>query len=324
MDTEKHKPLPAIPEGRARLQTLLCFLGLLLMNLVAAIDTTALSVALPHISVDLDASFISVYYTGISFLLSWTIFQPMFASLAAISRRGTAIAALVLFMAGIIVSAVAQQSWVLIFGRTMQGMGGGGCIAMTYVLMADLFTLEKRAKFVSLLTLIYLVGTIAGPVMGGGFADKVSWVSGFVRERFATDWTQRWIFWIQVPLTAIAFVLIPVFTKSIDLPYTKKQVLAKMDWLGLLGFAVGTTLLLVVLSAGGVLWPWSNWKAPVGIAVSITILAVSFTLSYKWNTKANAMIPLMVVRDVTAAANFFGTFVQGLIVSDSGFTKRLS
>jgi MFS family permease len=86
---------------------------------------------------------------------------------------------LVFFMAGIIVSSVAKTPWVLIFGRAIQGVGAGGIVAMTYVLMADLFTLQERAKFISYLTLIYLVGTICGPIIGGGFSDRVSWVSNF-------------------------------------------------------------------------------------------------------------------------------------------------
>jgi MFS family permease len=123
-----------------------------------------------------DASFTDIYYTGISFLLAWNIFQPVFISLAALSRKGTIISAFAFFMVGLIVSAIAKNSWTLIFGRTIQGVGGGGVMAMTYVLMADLFTLEERSKFVSLLTLVYLIGTSAGPLLGGGLASHASWV----------------------------------------------------------------------------------------------------------------------------------------------------
>jgi MFS family permease len=88
----------------------------------------------------------------------------------------TIITALVFFIAGTIVSAVAHRPWILIFGRTVQGIGGGGVLALTYILMADLFTLQERAKYVSFLTLVYLVGTVCGPVIGGGLAYRASWV----------------------------------------------------------------------------------------------------------------------------------------------------
>jgi MFS family permease len=88
----------------------------------------------------------------------------------------TIITALVFFIAGTIISAVAKRPWILIFGRTVQGIGGGGVLALTYILMADLFTLQERAKYVSFLTLVYLIGTVCGPVIGGGLAYRASWV----------------------------------------------------------------------------------------------------------------------------------------------------
>jgi len=88
----------------------------------------------------------------------------------------TIVAAVVFFMTGIIMSAVAKRPWSLILGRTIQGVGGGGILALTYILMADLFTIEERAKYVSFLTLVYLIGTVSGPVVGGGLAYRASWV----------------------------------------------------------------------------------------------------------------------------------------------------
>ncbi|KAF2673139.1 MFS general substrate transporter [Microthyrium microscopicum] len=294
---ETHDEKPA-PSSHSRNQILLCFLGMLLMNLVVAIDATALSVAFPAISKDIDASFISIYYTGISFLLAWTVSQPVFASFAALSRRVTISVILVFFMAGIIVSSLAKETWVLILGRAIQGIGAGGIVALTYVLMADLFTLQERAKFISYLTLVYLVGTITGPLIGGGFSDRVSW---------------RWIFWFQMPLTALAMILVPIFTKSVQVPLTKKQILAGIDWVGMTGFGIGLSLFLIIFSASGVSWPWKHWRTIVGLILGALILVATFSLSYLSKMKVRPMIPLVVIKDRTAAINFFGSFSQGMI-----------
>jgi MFS family permease len=87
--------------------------------------------------------------------------------------------ALTFFTVGIIICSVSKSSTVLITGRCIQGIGGGGIIVLTYVLMADLFTLQERSKFISLISITWLIGTACGPVLGGGFAYNASWVSIF-------------------------------------------------------------------------------------------------------------------------------------------------
>lgn len=84
--------------------------------------------------------------------------------------------ALILFTIGAIICGIAQHISILILGRSIQGVGGGGLLTMTYVLMADILTLQERGKLIGLISLTWLVGTVCGPIVGGGFAQSASWV----------------------------------------------------------------------------------------------------------------------------------------------------
>jgi len=84
--------------------------------------------------------------------------------------------ALVLFTIGAIICGVANDVGILILGRSVQGIGGGGLLTMTYVLMADILTLEERGKLIGLISLTWLIGTVCGPILGGGFAQSTGWV----------------------------------------------------------------------------------------------------------------------------------------------------
>lgn len=85
--------------------------------------------------------------------------------------------ALVFFTIGAVICGVANHVSILILGRSVQGIGGGGLLTMTYVLMADILTLQERGRAIGLIGVTWLIGTATGPILGGGFAESVSWVS---------------------------------------------------------------------------------------------------------------------------------------------------
>jgi len=104
--------------------------------------------------------------------------QPVFASFSdAFGRKPMILVALVFFTIGAVICGVANHVSILILGRSIQGIGGGGLLTMTYVLMADILTLQERGRLIGLISLTWLVGTVFGPILGGGFAQTASWVS---------------------------------------------------------------------------------------------------------------------------------------------------
>lgn len=184
-------------EGR-KLNIVRVFAGLLCLNLIATLDMTALSVCIPTIATDLKATSIQAYWTGTAFVLASAVFQPVISALSApFGHRPVIISCLILFAVGTVVCATAQRVSILLIGRTLQGIGGGGMLTMTYVVMTALLTLRERVTAISALAVAWMLGTCTGPVMGGGFTTHVSW---------------RWIFWIVLPLAGLALVLVSLLS----------------------------------------------------------------------------------------------------------------
>ncbi|KAI9871250.1 MAG: hypothetical protein M1830_003143, partial [Pleopsidium flavum] len=133
------------------------------INLVCALDATSLSVALPTIANKLDGTAIEAFWSGTSFLLTSTVFQPSFASLSHIfGRKPMILLALTFFTAGAIISALAHNFTILLIGRSIQGIGGGGIIALTYVVVTDLVTLRDRGKWFGLISMMWAIGSVTG------------------------------------------------------------------------------------------------------------------------------------------------------------------
>lgn len=119
---------------------------------------------------------IEAFWSGTSFLLTSTVFQPIFASLSNIfGRKPLIITALVFFTAGCIVAGVANNFTVILVGRSIQGLGGGGVIALTEIIMTDIVPLRQRGKFFGFLSMMWAIGSVSGPLVGGAFAQNVTW-----------------------------------------------------------------------------------------------------------------------------------------------------
>lgn len=160
--------------------------------------------------------------------------------------------ALVFFTIGTIVCGVANHVSILILGRSIQGVGGGGLLTMTYVLMADILTLQERGKLIGLISLTWLVGTVFGPILGGGFAQSASWVSLFHQPLLLllnANVSQRWVFWFNLPFCAICFAIVIPFLKSSYEPQGTLAVrLRRIDWFGSVLFVSSLTVFLIAVS----------------------------------------------------------------------------
>ena len=175
---------------------LVAFVTLSVITLMVALDGTSLSVALPVSSVvctacavttlttvqiiaqKLKGTAIEAFWSGTSFLLTSTIFQPSFASFSHIfGRKPLVITGLVFFLLGAIVAALSNNFGMLLVGRSFQGIGGGGLIALTEILVTDLVPLRLRGQWFGIISGMWSIGSVTGPIIGGAFAQSVSWVS---------------------------------------------------------------------------------------------------------------------------------------------------
>lgn len=143
-----------------------------------------------------------------------------------------AIAALIIFAIGTIVCGAAPNIAALLAGRTIQGIGGGGLLSVTYVVLADLLSPRERPKGILLIGIVWLVGTSCGPVMGGGFTYHATW---------------RWIFWICLPFVAISLFLLAFLRTPHQRPHLS-EALKMVDWAGICLFVVSLTIFLMAIS----------------------------------------------------------------------------
>jgi MFS family permease len=125
----------------------------------------------------LRGSAIEAFWSGTSFLLCSTIFQPSFASFSHIfGRKPMILTALVFFLLGAIICAVAKDFATLLVGRSLQGIGGGGLIALTEIVVTDLVPLRMRGQWFGIISGMWAIGSVSGPVIGGALAQNGAWV----------------------------------------------------------------------------------------------------------------------------------------------------
>lgn len=167
--------------------------SLMVVALLPAIDMTIISTALPTITQDLPTSSVSPIWVTSSFLLTTTTFQPVMGALADIlGRRIALVIAVVLFLAGSIIAALSHSMLVLVVGRAIQGIGGGGITALGEIIISDLTTLLERGLYMGLLSLVFAMASFVAPVLGGAFSQS--------------NW--RWIFWINLVSFTIPDILL--------------------------------------------------------------------------------------------------------------------
>jgi MFS family permease len=124
----------------------------------------------------LNGSAIESFWAGTSFLLASATFQPFIGALSDIfGRRGLLLGCIFLFALGSLLACLAHEFRLLLAGRTLQGIGGGGIIVLVLVICTDIIPLRQRPQFTSYVQIPWGVGTVSGPLIGAAFAEKVTW-----------------------------------------------------------------------------------------------------------------------------------------------------
>ncbi|KAJ5564613.1 hypothetical protein N7513_000855 [Penicillium frequentans] len=279
-------------------QDILTLSAMAILSLMAALDGTSISVALPIMSHELGGTAIEAFWTGTSFTLCSAVFQPVFSSLSDLfGRKPLVLITIAWFTIGAIVAGVANDFTHMLIGRSLQGIGGGGIITLTAILIADIVPLNERPKYFGMLSAIWSLGTVVGPVIGGCFAEKVTW---------------RWIFYINFPFIGIGAILLAFSGGSLTTKGAFTVQVRKIDFIGIALFIPSSAAFLVPLTWGGVLYSWDSWHtlAPLIIgSVGICVFAI-----YEWRVARMPMIPPAVFQNRTALISFGGYAVVGLLV----------
>src|SRR3954447_25718180 len=179
------------PQPRVRL----IFVALLLVLLLAALDQTIVSTALPTIVGDLGGiSHLSWVVTA--YLLAATISGPLYGKLGDLyGRKRVLPAAIMIFLVGSALCGLSQSMAQLIAFRTLQGLGAGGLMVVTLAVVGDIIPPRERGRYQGYFGGVFGVSTVIGPLLGGFFFDHLSW---------------RWIFYVNLPVGAVALAVIAV------------------------------------------------------------------------------------------------------------------
>ncbi|MBM2711955.1 MFS transporter [Mesorhizobium caraganae] len=232
--------------------------GILLSMLLAALDQTIVAPAMPTIGRSLGhADYLPWIVTG--YLLTATAMAPLYGKISDVyGRRPTVYTAILIFLAGSLVSALAPNMFVLVIGRAIQGAGGGGLFALAQIVIGDLVPPRERARYAAWISGTWAVASIAGPLLGGGFAEHLHW---------------SLIFWINIPLGLVAMAIINKPLRK--LPVTAKR--HRIDALGALLLVVATALLLLALNWGGSAYPWAS-REILGLLACSAVFWFAFAL----------------------------------------------
>ncbi|EPE30143.1 MFS general substrate transporter [Glarea lozoyensis ATCC 20868] len=277
------------------------YIALSSLSVIALLDglmTTALAPAIPVIIGSLHGSALEGFWAGTSFLLCACVFQPTFASLSQIfGRKPLLFLVLLLFTVGTIISAVAHGVAVLLLGRSIQGAGSGGILAMTLVIMTDIVTIRERGKWMGVILMQYAIGTIMGPIIGGAIVENISW---------------RWIFWVVLPVCGFAFVMIFLFKEPHVRAGSMLEKLKMIDWFGQFLVIASPTAILIPISWGGLQYPWNSWRVLVPLILGIFGLIV-FGFYEIYVAKEPVVVP-RIMANRTAASIYFGSVITGILM----------
>jgi EmrB/QacA subfamily drug resistance transporter len=269
-------------------QTLLIVLGVLLPTFMGSLDQTILATALPTIGRDFDDVH-NLPWLITAYLLASTAIIPLYGKIADIhGRRFTLRIAILTYMAGSLVCALAPNMLVLIFGRVLHGLGGGGLSSMGMIVLGDLVSPKERGRYYGYFAATYTTAGGSGPLLGGLIAEHLHW---------------SFIFWINIPMGLAALAITTSLLRRLP-RYERPHLL---DIVGAALIVLASVSFMLALNLAGVRYPWMSLPILALFAVAL-IMGALFVL--RLLTAPEPLIPIAILRNpivrCAMAANAFG------------------
>src|ERR687886_723533 len=282
------------------------YAGLMVTLLLAALDQTIVSTALPRVVSDL-GGLTQYSWVFTAYMLASTVTVPLYGKLGDVyGRKPLFLFAIVVFLVGSALCGIAQNMTQLVVFRGIQGIGAGGLIPLAIAVVGAIIPPRDRGRYQGLIGSVFGSASIIGPAVGGFVVDHTTW---------------RWIFYVNLPVGALALAVI-----SVTMPRPAPQTERSIDWGGAALLAASTTPLLLGLVWGGRDYPWTSGHVIVALVVAVAALAAFLLYERRvpepilpFSLLRNGVVASSVVSMTLVGMAMFGTisfvplFVQGVI-----------
>src|ERR1022692_3593406 len=259
----------AASTGERQVSVRVVFAGLMLVMLMAALDSTIVSTALPTIVGDL-GGLNHISWVVTAYLLAQTAVTPVYGKLGDLYGRKVVLqVALVVFLIGSALCGAAQSLTELIVFRALQGLGGGGLIVGTMAAIGDVVPPRERGRYQGLFGAVFGLASVIGPLLGGFFTSNLTW---------------RWIFYVNIPIGVLAFLVL-----AATLPSRSDHVRHRVDYEGAVLLAAALSAIVLTCTLGGTTYKWGS-PVIIVLAIAAVILVGLFVRAER--RAAEPVLPL--------------------------------
>ncbi|HVW23298.1 MAG TPA: MDR family MFS transporter [Candidatus Saccharimonadales bacterium] len=284
-------------QERSHSEIMIIISALMLAMLLAALDQTIVSTALPRIASDLQG--LSKYsWVATAYLLTSAVATPLYGKISDMfGRKKIFQSAIVLFLIGSALCGLAHSMNQLIIFRGLQGIGAGGLMTLVFAIIGDIVPPRQRGRYQGYFGAVFATSSVIGPLLGGFFADANSILG-------VAGW--RWIFYINLPVGALALSAIAA---RLHLPVHRTE--HKVDYLGAVLMAISVVTLLLATVWGGVTYPWASSEI-IGLFAAAAVSALLFI--WREQNAAEPILPLRLFKNDIFRVTTLLSLVIGIVM----------
>ncbi|KAF8520682.1 MFS general substrate transporter [Gautieria morchelliformis] len=265
--------------------------SLCLTLFLSALELTAVSTALPTIVAELNGS--DFVWVGAAYALASSAILPMTGGLAQLfGRRPAVLGSIAFFTVGSALCGAAYNMTILVAGRTVQGVGGGGILSLSMIVLADLVSLEDRGVYAGLFALTWSIAASIGPVVGGSLANRGLW---------------RWLFYLNLPICGVSAIAAAVFLDLPIPPGIMREKVSRMDWIGNCIVIAASCSTTFALTQGGVNAPWQSARILSPLVIGLVGLVLFVVYEARWTTYP--LVPFSILSNRTSFSGYVQTFI---------------
>ncbi|KAI7816949.1 major facilitator superfamily domain-containing protein [Gamsiella multidivaricata] len=272
----------------------LVFLGLCLVLFMASLDQTIVSVLIPTLGRVFNAPQY-IAWVGTSYLLTNTAMQPLYGKLSDIfGRKNTILTAIFFFELGSLICGAAPTIVVLVIGRGIAGLGAGGMISLTMIIISDVVSLRERGKYQGIIGSMFGISAVVGPLLGGVLAEKSDW---------------RWAFYLNLPIGVVGTIALVFILKLPTVNGTRREKLKRIDFMGSFTIVVGIICVLISTNWGGNEYAWSSVQIIVPYCVGALFLSAFLYIEAK--VAVEPILPFRLFRNRSVCSAYATSFFIG-------------